>query len=312
MNFLIKRHIYPVAFGILLTLFTVLVILDTFVIEKRFDPIRQLPPFTENTSETCEQPSEETSPGSEIIEPTVTENYYLDENIEITISQHRAYDSDIYVADVKLSKADYLKTALADNSYGKNIVDETSNIAKANNAIFAVNGDFYGSQEKGYVLKNGILYRNEPMKKQEDLVIYPDGSFEIILETEVSAESLYENGAYQILAFGPALIENGKATGSTNAPRGAIKKNNPRTAIGMIDELHYVFVVCDGRTDESKGMTVFELAEFMLELGAVTAYNLDGGGSATMYFNGKVVNTPTFNGKDIKERNVSDIVYIGY
>lgn len=43
-----------------------------------------------------------------------------------------------------------------------------------------------------------------------------------------------------------------------------------------------------------------------------TAYNLDGGGSATMYFNGRVVNTPTSNGDPGDEREVSDIVYIGY
>ena len=87
---------------------------------------------------------------------------------------------------------------------------------------------------------------------------------------------------------------------------------NPRTAIGIVDELHYVFVCVDGRTSDSRGMTVYELAEFMQSLGVSTAYNLDGGGSATMYFNGQVVNTPTSNGDLGDEREVSDIVYIGY
>ena len=50
----------------------------------------------------------------------------------------------------------------------------------------------------------------------------------------------------------------------------------------------------------------------MQSLGVVTAYNLDGGGSSTMYFNGEVVNNPTTSGRSIKERSVSDIVYIGY
>lgn len=88
--------------------------------------------------------------------------------------------------------------------------------------------------------------------------------------------------------------------------------SNPRTAIGIIDNLHYVFVVSDGRTEESEGLSLLELAEFMDGLGVKTAYNLDGGGSSTMYFNGEVINTPTTNGRSIKERSVSDIVYIGY
>ena len=88
--------------------------------------------------------------------------------------------------------------------------------------------------------------------------------------------------------------------------------SNPRTAIGIVDELHYLFVVSDGRTNASEGLSLRELAEFMQSLGADIAYNLDGGGSSTMVFNGKVINNPTTNGKSIKERSVSDIVYIGY
>lgn len=88
--------------------------------------------------------------------------------------------------------------------------------------------------------------------------------------------------------------------------------SNPRTAIGIIDVNHYVFVVSDGRTSESKGLSLYELASFMQSLGVKNLYNLDGGGSSTMYFNGKVINNPTTNGKKITERSVSDIVYIGY
>ena len=86
---------------------------------------------------------------------------------------------------------------------------------------------------------------------------------------------------------------------------------NPRTAIAMVDELHYLLVVSDGRTRESEGLSLYEFAEFLKARGAVTAYNLDGGGSSTMVFCGKVVNQPTTNGKSIRERSVSDIVYIG-
>ena len=87
--------------------------------------------------------------------------------------------------------------------------------------------------------------------------------------------------------------------------------SNPRTAIGIIDENHYVFVVSDGRTSESEGLSLYELATFMKKLNVETLYNLDGGGSSTMYFNGNIINNPTTSGR-ISERKVSDIVYVGY
>lgn len=143
-------------------------------------------------------------------------------------------------------------------------------------------------------------------------MIYSDGSFEIITEKSISADSLLTDGAQQILSFGPALVVDGEISVTEEEEVGKAKTSNPRTAIGIIDELHYVFIVSDGRTDESEGLSLYELAEFMQSLGTTVAYNLDGGGSSTMVFNGEVINNPTTNGKSIKERSVSDIVYIGY
>ena len=91
---------------------------------------------------------------------------------------------------------------------------------------------------------------------------------------------------------------------------GKAKASNPRTALGILEPLHYLFVVSDGRTEESQGLTLYQLAEFMQTLGTTIAYNLDGGGSSTMFFNGEIINNPTTNGRSIQERRVSDIVYI--
>ena len=86
---------------------------------------------------------------------------------------------------------------------------------------------------------------------------------------------------------------------------------NPRTAIGQAGPLHYFLVVSDGRTKQSPGMSLLQLAQVMQELGCETAYNLDGGGSSAIWFNGKILNKPTTYGKVIEERSISDIVYIG-
>ena len=114
-----------------------------------------------------------------------------------------------------------------------------------------------------------------------------------------------------LLAFGPALVENGEIVVDTKSEVGQSMASNPRTAIGIIDENHYIIIVSDGRTSESQGLSLYEMAEVMKSYGVKTAYNLDGGGSSTMYFNGQVINKPTTNG-NISERAVSDIVYIGY
>lgn len=241
---------------------------------------------------------------------TSTDTTYSDGNITVTLKEYRENDSTIYVADVQLTDSSYLKTALAQGSYGRNVTQKTSEIAESVDAVLAINGDYYGAQEKGYVIRNGKLYRDTAIANQEDLVIYEDGSFGIINESDVTAQELIRKGVVQTLSFGPALVQNGKITVSQNEEVGQAMASNPRTAIGIIDDNHYVFVVSDGRTSESEGLSLYELAEFMDSLGVGTSYNLDGGGSSTMYFNGSVVNNPT-GGMGSNERSVSDIVYIG-
>jgi exopolysaccharide biosynthesis protein len=162
------------------------------------------------------------------------------------------------------------------------------------------------------VIKNGVIYRDTVRQGDdtEDLVIYADGRFGIIDETEITAQELVDSGVVQLFAFGPALVEDGELAVSKNDEVDRAGTSNPRTAIGIIDELHYIVVVSDGRTNESDGLTLYELAEVMQQYGCITAYNLDGGGSSTMVFAGEVVNNPTTNGKKISERSVSDIVYV--
>lgn len=290
-----KSWAFPL-YALALGAFTAYVLLNTFLVSRVY--IQAAPA--------------ETAESTQSAEAVVTETEYQDGNISIRLSAYRVEDSAVYVADIQLASPEYLKTALADNAYGKNLTEKTSVMARSAGAILAINGDYYGVQESGYVLRNGVLYRNTPVSGKEDLVIFADGSFRIIREDEISAQSLLEAGAEQILSFGPALVENGEVSVEKGQEVSRAKSGNPRTAIGIVGENHYVFVVSDGRTSDSQGLSLYELAEFMQSLGVTTAYNLDGGGSSTLYFNGQVVNQPTTNGKKIQERSVSDIVCIGY
>lgn len=303
MKFFKKAYLYASVFGLLLTSSFTYSMLKTFVLAETISTVS-------NTNSTFN-----TAVASQAAKNAqVTDTSYSDGNISVNLTEKTVNDTQIYVADVTLSSADYLKTALAQNSYGTNVTAKTSMTAAENNAILAVNGDYYGANSSGYVIRNGVVYRDSVREDASngDLAIYKDGSFKIIYENQISADQLVQDGVVNLLAFGPSLVENGEISVGINTEVGQAMASNPRTAIGIIDENHYIIVVSDGRTSESKGLSLYQMAEVMKSYGVKTAYNLDGGGSSTLYFNGQVINKPTTGGSKISERAVSDIVYIGY
>ena len=246
----------------------------------------------------------------------VTDTSYTDGSTSIELSTVTSGSGDgtvtYYVAEVTLTDATTLRSAFAKDQFGENITQATSSIAADNDAIFAINGDYYGFRDTGIVIRNGVVYRDEPAR--EGLVFYTDGRVEVYDETTTSADELLADGAWNTVSFGPAIVEDGAVVDGiedvevdTNFGNHSIQGDQPRTAVGVIDENHLVFVVVDGRqTGYSEGVTLTELADIMTDLGATTAYNLDGGGSSTMYFDGEVVNRPSNGG----ERGTSDILYI--
>lgn len=319
-----KPFRWAIVFSALLIGSFTYVILDTFVIPKSYakvvtdsgtDTITNATSGTLSTSSTAttsESATDNTTQDKTDAQSdaTITDSSYEDSNIKINITTKKEYDTAIYIADIQITDISYLKTALANNTYGRNIKATTSEIAQSNDAIFAINGDYYGFRDYGYVLRNGTLYR-DTTGEAEDLVIDNTGNFSFIDESDSSSESLDLTTIWQILSFGPALMRDGEIVVDSNSEVSQSKSSNPRTAIGMIAPLHYVIIVSDGRTSESAGLSLLELAQTFADLGCQSAYNLDGGGSSTMYFNGEIVNIPT-DGRSIGEREVSDIVYIGY
>lgn len=243
---------------------------------------------------------------------------YASDSVSISIREVTTGSGDdtitYFVADVVVSDATQLSSAFADNQFGRNITEKTSVIAAENNAIFAINGDYYGFRTDGIIIRNGTIYRDVPART--GLAFYRDGTIRIYDETQTSAEELLAQGVWNTLSFGPALIEDGQVVSNlgtvevdNNFGNHSIQGANPRTGVGIIDANHFVFVVVDGRSEGySRGMTLTEFAAVFEELGCEQAYNIDGGGSSTMYFMGRVVNNPL--GKN-RERGTSDILYIG-
>lgn len=339
-----KDHIWTVCSTIVLFAFTLYISLDTFVISRTYDTNASrsnTSMFANVTSETStpettvaseaaletsnsETSSEFTDISTENSESssdsygTASDDLFVENDDEntlkssgysISVTEYYENDTKIYVADITLASSQSLKTAFANGTYGRNVTDTTSSIAEENNAVLAINGDYYGARQSGYVIRNGIVYRNKG-NGSDVMCIFANGTMEILNDKDYSADELVSMGVWQAFSFGPALVENSSVSVNVNSEVGQAMASNPRTAVGIIGTNHFVFVVSDGRTSESSGLSLYELATFMQDLGVKTAYNLDGGGSSTMYYNGSVINKPTTNGR-ISERAVSDIVYIG-
>ena len=277
-----KRKWFGILYTLALTGFTVWLALDTFVISHVYGEAQAAPEIRQSTAE----------------ETTVD------------LITYRVQDTTVYVADVQLADPDAMAAVLAQDAYGRNVTETPSSMAERTGALLAVNGDYYGAREKGYVIRNGVLYRSRAASGQEDLVIDANGDFSIINESDVTAQELLDAGAVQVYSFGPGLLSDGEILVDENDEVGRAMASNPRTALAQVGPLHYLFVVADGRTAESEGLSLYELAQFLKTLGATTAYNLDGGGSSAMIYQGQLVNHPTSTGRRSSERSVSDIVAI--
>ena len=274
---------------------------------------------TVEVSPTTSDPTSAAADSTSVTTSTVSDDWnYSDGSVSIAVTKHVTGSGSnqvtYFVADVQLTDATQLQSAFADNQFGRNITADTSEIAAENDAIFAINGDYYGFRTDGIIIRNGVVYRDVPARM--GLAFYRDGSMQVYDETQTSAQELLDAGVWNTLSFGPALLEHGQVvdnsgvvTVDNNIGNHPIQGQQPRTGIGIIDTNHFVFVVVDGRsTGYSRGVTLAEFSQLFKGLGCTTAYNIDGGGSSTMYFQGRVVNNPL--GRN-QERGTSDILYIG-
>ena len=254
-----------------------------------------------------------TEPNTRTIEDTTT---YEGEPIQITIDQwcyaFNRTSLRFFVANVYVDDPAQLQTAFAGEEYSKSNSEATSAIAERHDAILAVNGDYYNYKDKnGLVIRNGELYRDEASTRDQ-LLIMNDGTFVALPRGTYNAgegQKYIDEGVVQSFTFGPLLVNDGAAVELPEKHIISTKDTirEPRTAIGQVDANHYVIIVTDGRRDgwSDKGMTLQELQQVFVEQGCKVAYNLDGGGSATMVLGDQRVNKTSGS----RERDVSDIVY---
>ena len=225
---------------------------------------------------------------------------YQGDSMKIAINKIQKDGITYFIADVYVKNIEAFHTAFAKGTYGRGIHEMPLKIADENQAVFAVSGDYYGAREQGVVVRNGSLYRD--VMGEDVCILRRDGTLSVYKKEAFTALDMLDQSVWQAWAFGPALVDQGVPCDTTQSK---IKVANPRCAIGYYEPGHYCFIVVDGRqSGYSKGMTLDELAETFASLGCKAAYNFDGGATAMMVFDGKLVNHPTSGG-----RSSSDIIY---
>ncbi len=222
---------------------------------------------------------------------------YTGSGISVTVTEHTTADGQVtyYVADIYADDVTSVQTALAGGTYGSGYRDEIGDMAASSGALLAINGDYYGNTQEGVVIRNGVIYRANATDC-DVCVLYYDGTMRVMAGSDFSVEEAVADGAWQAWTFGPSLLDaDGKAVSVFTSTR-RLTSANPRTAIGYYAPGHYCMVVVDGR-GESSGMSLAQLSQLFEDLGCKAAYNLDGGNSSVMVWDGDVINQPSGGGR---------------
>lgn len=243
--------------------------------------------------------------------PVKTDTLYQSENIRLEISVTRADNSDVYIADLYLKTVEPLQRAFGGGKW-RTKMQSVKTIAADNGAILALTGDNAHNFNVGWVIANGEVKRKTANNKRDLLILYKNGEMATVAGSTIknSEMAAAAEGIWQTFLFGPALLKDGAAIAKFT---GGVSPANPRAAIGYYEPGHYCLVQVDGRGTKSAvesgkkntGMTLKQLSAFMEGLGCKVAYNLDGGQSALMWYDGSVISTPYKGG-----RSIGDIVII--
>ena len=240
-----------------------------------------------------------------------TENSYVDDSLEVHLETIDRDGVVWRVARVDVSHPSQLRTGIAGSvrspRYG--LISEMS--AKQN-AVLAINANYMTDQpeKKTFEYRMGERVRAKSNRTKDLLIIDQNGDFNLYMKfnadnviKDMEAKGLQIVNAF---TFGPALVKDGALLTLDSKYGYNPHGDEPRMAIGQMGPLSYVLVLAEGRTGDSQGVTHEELANFMYDLGCMQAFNLDGGNSATMVFNGQYYQSGRSRSN---ERAQSDYIY---
>lgn len=240
---------------------------------------------------------------------------YEDPSIKVVRQSERVplpdgKETRLYVLRVKIADASQLRTMSMQGFDKINRVGAIEVMSNRVNAVVAFGGDYYCGDANRFVLRQGVVYKENMGANLDLLLIDEDGDFNIILAQDHPEEmdKTQVNGKKVVnaLCFGPALIKDGQK--NTNLDSFPIhcdpEEKHERLAFCQIGPLEYMVVACAHR-----GLTLPELTDMilMLEPNVQQAYNLDGGISTQLLFLGRRINNTSRAPED--NRKLVDIVY---
>ena len=236
---------------------------------------------------------------------------YEDPSISVKIEKGRLYETNYVVAHVKVANASQLRTVMASNYYSPSTLSGET-MARRTNAVLAINGDYFSSRNgAGYVARQGKVYRTKCDKAQFDiLIIDKQGDLHILQNATNEELKTWENDVVNGFTFGPGLIGNGEVKRYTAADVTidcAVEKSAQRMCLAQIGPLEYLCICSEGPEDPgSVGMTLDQFTDLVASFeGIQNAYNLDGGSSCHVVFDGKKINAPL----NPKRRPLCDMIY---
>lgn len=246
--------------------------------------------------------------------PELTETSYRTEDAAIFIEQlsdteHKYGKEDIlyFLADIYLEDVTRLRGAFTREDFTRyHYVEDVSEFAQRFDAVAAISGDFIRFRDTGLCMRNGVWYRQKPDPRRDVCVLTREGVMETYTAQELDLEGLLQReDLWHVIGFGPVLLdEQGQARTTFNT---TVSGTNPRAVLGYYGPGHYCFLFVEGRTKSSQGITMEALSRLCQDLGMTRAFNLDGGETAALYFNGAIQNS-----KSRSTRPIHDLLYIGY
>ena len=220
----------------------------------------------------------------------------------VDYQEYAESDIDVYVTRIDLTNDQIQVIGTRESERGMRVSD----YAKRNQAIAAINGDYFDDHFVPIGLTVGPCGQWAGTKDtgREGVVAIGEGRAWIQKQSEVMDP--VEDWVETAISGWPMIIKACQPLSAKELPGSDsfTRSPHPRTAVGISRDRHVLyFVVADGRRTGVPGMTLAQLAEFMADrLNVCAAMNLDGGGSAAMWVKDKIVNRPS----DGIERKVSD------